>query len=232
MISWGCPEKQTPRGDDPGCCVDLAGWGRLASGAASAESLTPMAYPTAPAAARPASVFTPEGVPWTAVPHSVPRGLARDTLYAVLTACRTKPTTKAPDRVLARLGGMSERTIQRGLRLLEVLGWISRLRRHGGRLITVLRGLAGRKCAPKPAKCAPKAPVHRSATAAACTDPPKSSPPSSMRGKMEENAVPPVAASTPAGTENQDEPSPWTRRWFGGLPDVRAKLEAVPVLRG
>lgn len=181
-----------------------------------------MAHPTTPAVARPASVFAEWGIPWTAVPSDLPRGVARDAMYAIVQAARGITRTKAPDRVLAQIAGLSVRSLQRGLKILEAMGKIERLRRHGGRVITILFRLAGRKAKP----------VHRSAKTSH-SNPPRPSFPSSVRDKIEEDRpVPAGAASTPADPGEDEEPSPWTRRWFGGNADVRAKLEAVPVLRG
>jgi DNA-binding transcriptional ArsR family regulator len=164
-----------------------------------------MTNPTTPRRARPASVFAPEGMPWVPLPD-LPRGIVRDTLYAVLRAARSISRVTAPDRVLARLGGMSERTLQRGLRMLEGLGLISRERRHGGRVITILFRLAGKK------------PVHRSANRSESYSP-MPSVPSSMRDKTKETAGPPAPPAPMGRSCVPEEIDPWTRRWFGRLID-------------
>jgi hypothetical protein len=136
---------------------------------------------TAPARG-PCSVFAPGGQPWTALPD-LPRGVARDTFYAVMRAARGKTQTMATDCELGDLGDLSPRSVQRGLLELEKLGVIARERvgHHGSRLITITVKLAGRDHSPAPAPPV-RQPRQDHSPAVAI--------PSSQREKQRENAAP------------------------------------------
>ena len=116
-----------------------------------------MPNPTMTPKRGPCSVFAPGGITWTAIPD-LPRGVARDTFYAIMRDARGKDRTLATDRTLADLGDLSPRSVQRGLLELEKLGIIARERigHHGGRLIVIAIKLAGRDHSP-----APSAPIRR-----------------------------------------------------------------------
>jgi hypothetical protein len=191
-----------------------------------------MNQPTAPSVARPASVFAPGGIQWVAIPVGL-EGPARDVWGALMQLERSTTIITAPDWRIAEVIGRSARYVQEGLRALELAGMIERLRRHGKRVITIVARLAGRDRSPidrdrsactdshrraKPYRRFPATPYRTGAPA-----------PSSEGINEKKLPGPPVAASTPAGPENE-EPSPHTRRWFGRLIDVE-RSEAVSVLR-
>lgn len=181
-----------------------------------------MRNPTAPQAARPASVFAPGGIQWVAIPVGL-EGPARDVWGALMQLERSTTVVTAPDWRIADVIGRSARYVQEGLRALELVGMIARLRRHGRRVITIVARLAGRSprtsdftsetsCTDshrraKPYRRFPATPYRTGAPA-----------PSSEGINEKKTPGPSVAASTPAGPDNE-EPSPWTRRWFGRLID-------------
>ena len=111
----------------------------------------------------PCSVFAPGGQAWVAIP-ALPRGIARDTFYAIQRAARGKDRTTAPDRVLSGMGDLSPRSVQRGLLELEKLGVIRRERvgHHGGRLILITVKLAGRDHSPSPSQAIRQPDRHHS----------------------------------------------------------------------
>lgn len=150
--------KENPRPQTGGCSgsAGVASPG-LAVGRRSTKDAPPVSHSTTTPARGPCSVFAPGGQPWTALPD-LPRGLARDTFYAVMRAARGKDRTTAPDRVLADLGELSTRSVQRGLMELERLGLIARERHghKGGRLILITIRLAGKpECTHSPKPSAP-----------------------------------------------------------------------------
>lgn len=171
----------------------------------------------------PCSVFAHGGQTWIAMPD-LPRGLARDTFYAVMRAARGKDRTTAPDRVLAGLGDLSPRSVQRGLLALEKLGVIRRERvgHHGGRLILIAVKLAGRDHSPAPSR-----PIRQPIPDHSPAD---SRPP--IQGvRRGENAAPtgqPARSWPPVASEDPPAPCPAMLRFFPRfLPDA-AKGESPP----
>lgn len=89
------------------------------------------------------SIFEPGGLQWAPVPVALKEGLARTVFAAIMQITGSRTITTAPDRVFAHVCGLSTRTVQLGLRELEAMGWIERLRRRGSRRIIVKIRLAG-----------------------------------------------------------------------------------------
>lgn len=182
-----------------------------------------MQQPTAPCVRRPA-IFAPGGLIWIPVPVGM-TGPAREAWVAILRAGRRSLEVTAPDRILARLAGVSPRTIQAGLRALELSGMIARLRRAGGRVITILGRLAGGE---KPARA-----THSQAAAPPSRNP---SPHPSYEGKkLEEEAAGSIdreAIARPLGPEAPPPPGP-ARSFLERLPVfARAFASAAPPLGG
>lgn len=182
------------------------------------RDLTPMANSTTPAVARPASVFAAGGVQWVPVPVGLD-GPARDVWGALMRLERATTVITAPDWRIAEAIERSARYVQEGLRALELAGMIERLRRRGGRVITILARLAGRSghsdgCTDshrraKPYRRFPARPYRTGGPA-----------PSYEGINAQKLPVPAGVASTPADPGEHEEPSPWTRRWFGRLIDA------------
>lgn len=194
-----------------------------AAGRRSIWSASPVSYSTTAPARGPCSVFAHGGQTWIAMPD-LPRGLPRDTFYAVMKAARGKDRTTAPDRVLAGLGDLSPRSVQRGLLALEKLGVICRERvgHHGGRLILIAVKLAGRDHSPAPSR-----PIRQPIPDHSPAD---SRPP--IQGvRRGENAAPtgqPARSWPPVASEDLPTPCPAMLRFFPRfLPDA-AKSESPP----
>jgi hypothetical protein len=101
------------------------------------------------------SFFTPHSERLDALPPSL-RVAASETWHAVLKLLprgQTRTHRRITDRVLADKMGRSRRFVQKGLRVLQDLGMIERVRRFGGRIIAVLERIRGRdkpNARPKP----------------------------------------------------------------------------------
>lgn len=167
----------------------------------------PMSKPTTSSPSRPASIFAEGGEQWTAVPVSL-HGPAAEVFRALMRTSANRTETEAPDRVLQNLTGRSRRYVQMGLRSLEQLGWIERIRRHGGRLIRVLKRLAGHAHGKaQPMRRHPAPPMRTPCPA-----------PSYEGLKQERKGAVKGLEGPPAREPEQDwSHLPAFRRWFGRL---------------
>jgi hypothetical protein len=192
--------------------------------------LTPMNQPTAPSVARPASV-NPFELNRRVLASELTLA-AKAVLLVILDHARHGASTcTASTRTIAREARVAERTVRHVLPDLEGRGLVTIERatgsvhsRHTIRVGPCIHQVGnpfrlrlhevGNDC-----REVGKPGMHEVGNDC----------PQRINPRDEKDSGPSVAASTPAGPEDE-EPSPWTRRWFGRLIDVD-RSEAVPVLR-
>ena len=105
------------------------------------------------------SFHTPHSQRLKGLPHHL-RVAASETWHSILDILRrgkTETDERVTDRVLAQHMGRSRRFVQKGLKVLQDLGMITRRRQHGRRCIIVLERLRGRAKPPPRAKADAKA---------------------------------------------------------------------------
>jgi hypothetical protein len=151
-------------------------------------------------------------------------GAARTVFQAIHGLARKGREINTTDREFTRLCGIGRRCVQKGLKQLEDRGLISRLRQHGGRIITFLVNFATKAKETFVPKSGRKAGKPQLPAVPAATKPPEPEP---LASKEEAAEAAAYLKAQLAGAEASSEPAEATRGRRVG-PSLGAAVPITP----